>query len=337
MINSVSGEKSMIEQKNGMRALINILMVFTFILFSISVSYGDTTFTILGTQGGPITAPKRGQPSNLLTVNGMQTLVDVGDGTASRISRLRLQAMDIDNILISHLHFDHTGGLLAIIGLRFQTNSPKPIQIYGPPGTDVLVAGIMARMAPAMEANYGMPGETTFTAKQLVNTHVIRAGDTFSLGDTKISVAKNTHYSFPPGSLKDKKFQSLSFRFETPDKTIVYTGDTGPSTDVEKLAKGVDLLVGEMIDIDLTMKIITKANPGFPKKRLEFVKIHLSSHHLAPGDLGKLAAKAGAKELVVTHLVPGGAMRPEQVAAYTKEIAAEFSGKVTIANDMDRF
>lgn len=191
--------------------------------------------------------------------------------------------------------------------------------------------------APAMEANYGVPGQPSFTAEQLVNTHVIRAGDTFNLGDTKISVAKNTHYSFPPGSLKDKKFQSLSFRFETPDKTIVYTGDTGPSTDVEKLAKGVDLLVGEMIDIDLTMKIITKANPDLPEKRLEGMKIHLSRHHLAPGDLGKLAAKAGAKALVVTHLVPGGAMTQGHIEAYTKEIAAEFSGKITIANDMDRF
>lgn len=312
-------------------------MVLTFILLSISFSYGDTTFTILGTQGGPITAPHRGQPSNLLTVNGMQTLVDVGDGTAGRLSRLRLQAMDIDNILISHLHFDHVGGLLAIIGLRFQTNSPKPIQIYGPPGTDVFVAGIMAGMAPALEANYGVPGETSFTAKQLVNTHVISAGDTFSLGDTKISVAKNTHYSFPPDSPKDKKFQSLSFRFETPDKTIVYTSDTGPSTEVEKLAKGVDLLVSEMIDIDLTIKLIAKKNPDLPKKRLKDMKIHLSRHHLTPGDLGKLATNSGAKELVVTHLAPGGAMTREHLAAYTKEIAAEFSGKITIAKDMDRF
>jgi ribonuclease BN (tRNA processing enzyme) len=227
--------------------------------------------------------------------------------------------------------------LQAIIGLRFQTNSPKPIQIYGPPGTDVLVKGIMASMAPAMEANYGVPGEPTFTADQLVNTHVVSAGDEFRLGDTMVKVAKNTHYSFEPDSEKDKKFQSLSFRFETPDKVIVYTGDTGPSPEIEQFAKGSDILVSEMIDIELTINYIRKSDPHLTEKRLNGMEFHLSRHHLTPSNLGRMAANAQVKELVVTHLVPGGAMTEKHLDAYAKKIAAEFPGNISIAKDMDKF
>lgn len=319
-----------------MERLISILTAVVLALFAVVPAHADTRFVILGTQGGPVPSPTRSQPSNLLMVDGMKTLVDVGDGTAGQLSKLQLQTARIDNVLISHLHFDHMGGLQAMLGLRFQTNAPKPLQVYGPPGTDVLVNGLVASMAPAMEANYGVPGQPSMTAEQLVKTTIIKAGDTFILGNTKVIAAKNTHYSFPPGSLKDKKFQSLSFRFETPDKTIVYTSDTGPSTEVEKLAKGVDILISEMIDIQLTIDLIKKTDPHIPAKQLEGLKYHLSRHHLTPSELGKMAANAGAKELVVTHLV-GAAMTEKHLKAYEKEIAAEFSGKITIANDMDTF
>lgn len=306
-------------------------------IFLVSPVYSDTIFTILGTQGGPITAPNRSQPANLLTINGIQTLVDVGDGTAGQLSKLRLQAMDIDNILISHLHFDHMGGLQAVIGLRFQTNSPKPLQIYGPPGTDVLVKGIISSMAPAMEANYGVPGQPAITEDQLVNTHMVRSGDEFMLGDTTVKVAKNTHYSFKPNSPEDNKFQSLSFRFETPDKVIVYTSDTGPSVEIEKFSNGADILISEMMDVDLTIKLIRMNDKNISEKQLNDIKYHFSKHHLTPRELGRMAANAQVKELVVTHLAPGGAMTEKHLEAYADKIAAEFSGKITLANDMDKF
>jgi len=314
--------------------IVNITLL---ILITALTVHAETSFIVMGTMGGPVPAPDRGQPSNLLIVNGEKTLVDVGDGTAQRLSKLRLPTAAIDNILISHLHFDHMGGLQAMIGLRFQTNSPKPLQIYGPPGTETLVDGLLASMIPAMEANYGIPGETAFTMEQLVKTHVIKAGNSFMLGDTKVMVAQNTHYSFPVDNPKGKKFQSLSFRFETPDKTIVYTSDTGPSTEVEELAKGTDILISEMLDVEMTVNLIKRVDPDISPKRLEGMKIHFAKHHLTPTDLGKMAANTGVKQLVVTHLVPGGTMKKSDLDSYMKEIAFHYKGKITIANDMDRF
>ena len=302
-----------------------------------SQASAETKFITLGTQGGPITSPTRGQPSNLLVVNGVNTLVDVGDGTAGRLSKLRLPTARIDNILISHLHFDHMAGLQGMLGLRFQTNSPKPLQVYGPPGTKELVDGLLASMKPSMEAGYGVPGQRSYTSDELVGVHEVRDGETFELEDMKVLVARNTHYSFAPGSAEAEKFQSLAFRFETPDKTIAFTGDTGPSTDVERLASGADMLVAEMIDVDFTIEQVRRIDPNLPEDRMKGMRIHLSSHHLTPADLGSMAANAGVKELVVTHLVPGAAMTEEHFKKYGEEIAGKYSGKVTFANDMDAF
>ncbi|WP_340160763.1 MBL fold metallo-hydrolase [uncultured Hoeflea sp.] len=297
----------------------------------------ETKFVTLGTQGGPITSPHRGQPSNLLVVNGVNTLVDVGDGTAERLSKIRIPTARVDNILISHLHFDHMAGLQGILGLRFQTNSPKPVQVYGPPGTKELVDGLLASMKPSMEAGYGVPGQKSYTAEELVVAHDIKGGDSFELGDVKVKVSHNTHYSFEPGSDEHGKYQSLSFRFETPDKIIAFTGDTGPSTDVEELSKGADMLIAEMIDVDFTVEQIKMINPKTPEDRLNGIKTHLAAHHLTPTDLGVMAANAAVKELVVTHLIPGSAMTAEHFSKYGEEIAAKYSGKVTFANDMDEF
>lgn len=311
----------------------------TALVLSVAVipAHAETSFVTLGTQGGPITSPHRGQPSNLLTVNGVNTLVDVGDGTAERLSRLRLPTARIDNILISHLHFDHMAGLQGMLGLRFQTNSPKPLQVYGPPGTADLVNGLLASMRPAMEAGYGVPGQRGYTAEELVAVHEVKDGDTFRIGDVAVTVARNTHYSFEAGSPQADRFQSLAFRFETPDKVIAFTGDTGPSPEVEKLARGADILVGEMIDVEFTLEQIRRIDPHLPAERAKGMKIHLAAHHLTPGDLGRMASNAGVGELVVTHLVPGAAMTAEHLKAYAEEIGRVYSGKVTFASDMDRF
>ena len=297
----------------------------------------QTTFVTLGTQGGPIAAADRGQPSNLMIVNGSKTLIDCGDGTVQRLAKMNIPALAIDNLVITHLHFDHVGGLLAVLGLRFQTNSPHPLQIYGPPGIEEMVKGLLEGMKPSMEVDYGVPGQKSFTPEELVTVHVVKDGQSFEFGGVKATVADNTHYGFNPGSPEAEAHQSLSYRFQTPDKTIVVTGDTGPSEAVEKLAIGADILVGEMIDVQLTLDLVKKVDPHLDAKRAEGLQVHLSKHHLTPSQLAALAVKAKVGKLVVTHLAPGGAMNADNLKSYVAEIGKTYTGETVIASDMDKF
>lgn len=294
------------------------------------------SFITLGTRGGPIADAKRSQPANVLLFGSAAHLVDSGDGTAEQLAKAGIPLGRVKTLWLSHLHFDHTGGLAAIIGLRYQTNQFTPLRIYGPPGTKALVAGIIQSMQPAAEAGYGLPGVAMVQPASTVVVTELANGQTLSVDGMTVKVAQNTHYSFPPGSEADRRFKSFAYRFDLPDRSIVYTGDTGPSPAVEKLAHGADLLVSEMIDVDATVAATKALMPDKPAQTFVEMTQHLSTHHLTPAQVGELAKRADVKRVVVTHFVAPDAT-PSQIRDYIAAIHRTFSGPVTIANDLDRF
>ena len=294
------------------------------------------TWITLGTSGGPVTNPRRSQPANLLRFNGKDYLVDVGDGTAGQIGKAGVQSKMIDGVFISHLHFDHTGGLAAILGLRFQTSSRDPLVIYGPPGTREMVEGLLASMVPGATANYGVAGAPPIDHRQGIEVVELRDGGSFILDGMNVTVAANTHYSFPAQSDLAQRFQSLSYRFDLPERSIVYTGDTGPSSAVEALAQDADLLVAEMMDIPLTIERMRRANPGMPEPLLQSMQTHLSEHHLSASDVGELAHRSRVGAVVVTHFSGWDATDPRH-ADYLRQIGEAYDGPFVIADDMDAY
>lgn len=290
----------------------------------------------LGTRGGPVTSPTRSQPANLLVFNGKKYLVDVGDGASGQSGKAGVQTAALDGIFISHLHFDHTAGLAGILGLRFQTNAPKTLTIYGPPGTQEMVDGLLASMTPGATANYGVPGAPVRDHRTGIEVVEFRDGATTNVNGMNVSVRSNSHYSFVPGSDLEKRFQSLSFRFDLPGRSIVYTGDTGPSSAVEELARDADLLVAEMMDVPLIVATVRRNNPRMPEQAAKGMEAHLTKHHLLPKDVGQLAARAGVKAVIVTHFAGAETDTPDYFE-YLRTIADQYDGPVIIANDMDVF
>lgn len=302
-----------------------------------AMGQGDTgRWVTLGTRAGPVASPERSQPANLLIADGRNILIDAGDGTAGQLIRAGVPTAAVDAVIISHLHFDHTGGLAAILGLRLQTGAVDPLPIYGPPGTAELIAGLLQSMEPGNAAGYGVPGAKPADLSAMTRVTELRDGDSFRLADMTVRVRNNTHYSFTPESGLADRFQSLSFRFDLPGRSIVYTGDTGPSTAVEELAGGADLLISEMMDVDDTIARIHRASPNMPAIAARQMESHLRSHHLTPADVGALAAKAGVDAVVITHFAGREPGDPGHFA-YLRQIAATFDGAAVIANDMDEF
>ena len=298
-----------------------------------ATTHSGNEFITLGTAGGPLTEANRSQPANALLVGKDLYLVDAGDGAASQLVKAGLRILQAKGLFLSHLHFDHTGGVMALLGLRMQLGAKQTLVIYGPPGTKVLIDGLLEGMDPVMKAAYGMPGVGWDAKVEVVE---LVDGSTVEFDGLKVTVAENSHFLIPEDSGLPEKAKSLSFRFDLANRSIVYTGDTGPSQAVEELAKGADILVSEMMDIPAVLELIRKVTPNMPQQQLDGIEWHFRAHHLLPLQVGELAANAGVKRVIVTHMVPN-ISNDAMAERYRAEIAEAFDGDIDIANDLDRF
>lgn len=283
-------------------------------------------WTTLGTNGGPLPNAERKEPANLLRSRAASILVDVGDGATGQLAAAGVPLAALRTVMISHLHFDHVGGLFALLGQRYQLRTPGVLTIYGPAGTKRMIDGLLAAMAPSPAAGLWR-GADARAGLQVIE---LADGAQVQIADIKVTAAANSHYAQTPSA---DQGSSLSYRFDTPGRSIVYTGDTGPSTAVEHLARGADLLVSEVMEIDRAMALFAAQQPHTSPDALAALHAHLAAEHLSPEAAGLLAGHAGVKALVLTHN-PTAVKDVEQMRP---AIAAHFRGSIGFARDLDCF
>jgi len=290
-------------------------------------------WTTLGTMSGPIPSPGRCQAANLLWNNKHAILVDAGDGAAEQIAKVGHRLSDVDTVLLSHLHIDHTGGLSAIIGMRYQQHIPGTLTIYGPPGTRRLVDGLVAAQAGLVELSRAENPQIAKLPPSNVAVVEITGGAKTTLDGVDITAAENSHYGFAPGTPEAKTFQSLSLRFTMADRSIVYTGDTGPSEAVKKLAQGADLLISEITDPNTELATLKAERTDIPFFADPILKKHFEQQHLTADAVGDLAAGAGVKSLVLTH----NPILHDRIPQTDVSIASHYHGPVAFAGDLDSY
>lgn len=293
------------------------------------------SFTILGTGGGPMLNPLGWQPAHLVMNGESPVLVDCGEGAMGQLRRAGIDFRAVDQIFLTHHHFDHIGSLFACLGLNMMVQRKTPLTIYGPPGTRAVVDGLIAACDVPQAIGFGVKGQTLPHPRDFVEVVELTGGARVELGEMVVTACENTHYR-PESELGTPGPVSLSLRFDLPGRGIVFTGDTGPCAAVEELAQGVDLLVSEMMDLDMTMGRVRAANPQMPEEAIAKIRAHLSGHHLSPEDVGDLAARVGAAHVVATHFALGCAT-PETAGDYAARIAARFGGRVSIGRDLGSY
>ena len=248
----------------------------------------STRLITLGTRGGPVSTVDRAQSSNLLIVNGTLYVVDAGPGVTGRLTEAGISIRDIDNLFITHAHDDHTGGLGELLTAAYISNRTKPVNIYGPPGTETLVKALMQALTVSSDIRIS-DGTRVVPIAKVFFGHDKGTGAIYQDANVKVTAAENSHFNFPPGTPAYGKYKSYAYRFETPDRVIVFTGDTGPSAAVTELAKGADMLVSEVTSVEEYKEQAIRTGRWqsmTPEQQAGSIR-HMSQEHLTPEELGR--------------------------------------------------
>jgi ribonuclease BN (tRNA processing enzyme) len=165
--------------------------------------------------------------------------------------------------------------------------------------------------------------------------HDVSPGVIYKDANILVTAAENTHFNFQPGTPPYGKYKSLSYRIETPGRTFLFAGDTGPSDTVGALAKGADVLVTEVTSVEDVIEVFKRTGAWQAKTEAEqkgWIR-HMNEEHVSPKDVGEMAAKAGIKTVVMTHFGPS--VRPDDdYQRFADEAKKYFSGQVVVAKNL---
>lgn len=313
-----------------------LLLVLALLTSQVAFAQPASEWVTLGTSGGPAVQRERSQIANALVTPGGVYLFDTGNGVQRQMALAGIAERDVKVIFLSHHHLDHVADLGPLLWTRW-TFGGGPLTVVGPQGTKALVEGLIAASGPMTLAGYPVAGPAKPALADLVTAIEIPADlqePTQIYADAQINVSAIgvDHYQSPPSIPLDHLPQAVAYRVEAGGRIIVYTGDSGPSPRLTRLARGADLLVTEVVEPDAIAALLARGNDAARAGIIKGMRVN----HLTPAEVGRMAQAAGAKQVVLTHFVPSPENVPDK-GVYTRGIGEFYSGPVRLANDLDRF
>ncbi len=275
---------------------------------------GTMRVVLLGT-GTPNADPERFGPSVAIVVNDTAYLVDCGPGVVRRASAAYQRGIDalevsrLSHVFITHLHTDHTLGLADLMFTPWVLGRASPLEAFGPVGLANMTDHL--RQAYAEDVDMRINGlEPANEEGYKVNVHEIAEGVVYR--DANVTV---TAFAVQHGSWK----HAFGYRFDTPGRSIVVSGDTRPSPSLMSAARGCDVLVHEVY-----------SHAQFAGRSPEWQRYH-ASFHTSTRELAAIAEQVQPRLLILYHQLFWGASAEDLV----REIGEGYSGRVVSGSDLD--
>ena len=191
----------------------------------------------------------------------------------------------------------------TLMSLAWDRQRTKPIHVYGPPRTEALVEAAVQYFTISAEIRIADGGRTV-PIVQVFFGHVVGSGMIYQDPNIKVTAVENSHFAFHNGGRDSEKHKSYSYRFETPDRVILFTGDTGSSDVVTELAKDADLLVSETCSCENRKQAMindSRWQAMTPAEQAGIMRQAIQGHMTLEA-IGNMATRANVKTVVLSHL-----------------------------------
>ena len=277
-----------------------------------------TRIVLLGTRGGPSVEPaSRNNASTLILINDVPYVVDCGYGTSKQLLKAGVALNRVRYIFVTHNHSDHNLDFGPLLYNAWITGRPIQIDAYGPPGLIDMSRSFFEYARFDIETRIKDEGRAD--PRKLVFTHEIeQPGTVLTNDDVKISACLVSH---PP------IVHAYAYRFDAADRSVVISGDTAYAPKLAEFAKGADVLVHEVMYLPAVDALVRRL-PNATRLRE-----HLLASHTLPEDVGKIAAAAGVKTVVLSHFVPGDDQTITR-KQWSADVRKHFKGQVVVGKDL---
>jgi ribonuclease Z len=281
-----------------------------------TASAASMRVTLLGT-GTPTPQPDRAGPSTLVEAGGLVLLFDVGRGAVVRLSQSGVRLADVDAVFITHLHSDHFLGLPDLqLSMRMPADygmRRRPLALYGPTGTVGMARGLETAFARDIEIRArGQnldPAWSTFEAVEYAQGGVV-----FERDGVRVTAVEVEHGP----EIKP----AFGYRVDYRGRSVVISGDTTFDERLIDAARGVDLLIHEVVSIPASY---VEQFPGMQR---------VLAKHTSPEQAGVVFNRARPKLAVYSHLALIGGGTPPQVVAETRRT---YAGPLMVGEDLMTF
>lgn len=273
-----------------------------------------TQIVLLGT-GTPNADPERSGPGVAIVVNDTPYLVDFGPGVVRRAAAANkggvkgLAVNKLKTAFVTHLHSDHTVGYADLIFTPWTLERKEPLEVFGPRGIKAMTDHVLAAYKADIEIRTKGLEPSNKTGYKVL-AHEIKAGVIYQDANVRVKAFPVKHGSWR---------EAYGYRFETPDKVIVISGDCTPDENIVQNCKGCDVLIHEVY-----------STAGFAKRPPEWQKYH-SNFHTSSRELADIATKAKPGLLILYHQLFWGTSEEDLL----KEVQAFYKGKVVSGRDLE--
>jgi ribonuclease BN (tRNA processing enzyme) len=265
---------------------------------------------LLGTAGGPTPKLRASAPAQIVVIGDRGYLVDCGNGVARQMTLAGVFST-LRHVFITHHHSDHNADYGTLLLLEWGAQLTTRVDTWGPPPLARLTRQFLEMSKPDIDVRMRDEGRPPLAP--LIHPHELRRGGLVMRDDLVTVTSAVVPHPLVP--------LAFAYRFDCPDRSIVISGDTAPSDALVALAEDADVLVHEAL--------WAPAAPGAPGSAL---RKHIMDSHTPVEDAGRIAARAGVKTLVLSHLVPTDAVPPDEeliAAARTT-----FAGRIVVGRDL---
>ena len=268
--------------------------------------------TILGS-GCPGVDVERFGPSVLIDCGeGARLLVDCGSGVTQRLLEHGIPGSEIDALLLTHMHSDHIMDLFQLIISSWHHGRSRAPMIFGPPGTRASVEKLQALWKPELQQRIAHEQRPSTKALE-VEVAEITNGTELSFSNVNVMAVEVMHQPVK---------HAFGYVFQTPEVKAVVSGDTTYCPGLIEASHGADVLLHEVF-----------IHGGLPVKegiRTAKTVENVAAYHTLDRVVGKVAAEAKVRCLMLTHFVPPCFDRENLLST----VSRDFHGPILIGEDL---